>query len=201
MKSWIHEIAESYVSTHKPVRRDLKENYVQLNEEQKFGLLSENVLNYLDEQLRNAYGVGVNDLTEEQLNELLGGLAALAGRAVGGIARGAGAVKQGVKRAGSAVAGALAKPVKSMMDTYASGEIARAGERIKRGEAVQSADTLRDKLGALVKGKGQGVKSAFQAGMGSTPKQEETPEAPEEEPTQAPVVKMKKQRKAKPGCD
>jgi hypothetical protein len=71
MKSWIHEIAESYVSTHKPVRRDLKENYVSLNEEQRFGLLSENVLNYLDEQLRNAYGFGVNDLTEEQLQTIL----------------------------------------------------------------------------------------------------------------------------------
>ena len=81
MKSWIHEIAESYVSTHKPVRRDLKENYVSLNEEQRFGLLSENVLNYLDEQLRNAYGVGVNDLTEEQLNELINALRN-AGRAV-----------------------------------------------------------------------------------------------------------------------
>ena len=74
MKSWIHEIAESYVSGHKPVRRDLKENYVQLNEEQKFGLLSENVLNYLDEQLQNAYGFGIGDLSEEELNTIFANL-------------------------------------------------------------------------------------------------------------------------------
>lgn len=99
MKSWIHEISESYISTHKPVRRDLKENYVSLNEEQRFGLLSENVLNYLDEQLQNAYGFGVNDLTEEQLNELLGVLRN-AGRKV------ADTTKRVAK--GAALAGALA---------------------------------------------------------------------------------------------
>lgn len=71
MKSWIHEIAESYVSGHKPVRRDIKENYVQLNEEQRFGLLSENVLNYLDEQLQNAFGFGVSDLNEEELGIII----------------------------------------------------------------------------------------------------------------------------------
>ena len=74
MKSWIHEISESYVSTHKPVRRDLKENYVSLNEEQRFGLLSENVLVYLDEQLQNAFGFGLGDLTEEQLNTIFSNL-------------------------------------------------------------------------------------------------------------------------------
>jgi len=71
MKSWIHEIAESYVSGHKPVRRDIKENYVYLTEEQRFDLLSENVLNYIDEQLQNAFGFGVSDLTEEHLDTLL----------------------------------------------------------------------------------------------------------------------------------
>lgn len=70
MKSWIHEIAESYVAGHKPVRRDLKENYASLTEEQQFGLLSENVLNYLDEQLQNAFGFGIADLTEEDLTAL-----------------------------------------------------------------------------------------------------------------------------------
>lgn len=70
MKSWIHEIAESYVSGHKPVRRDIKENYVHLTEEQRFDLLSENVLNYIDEQLQNAYGFGWDDLTEERKKSL-----------------------------------------------------------------------------------------------------------------------------------
>ena len=99
MKSWIHEISESYISTHKPVRRDLKENYVQLNEEQKFGLLSENVLNYLDEQLQNAFGFGVNDLTEEQLNELLGSIRNVGRKVID--------ATKGVAK-GAALAGALA---------------------------------------------------------------------------------------------
>jgi len=96
MKSWIHEIAESYTSTHKPVRRDLKENYISLNEEQKFSLLSENFLNYLDEQLQNAFGFGVSDLTEQELGQLIrdqlrgGGMASIGnGRAFAGpLARG-----------------------------------------------------------------------------------------------------------------
>jgi len=71
MKSWIHEISESYVSGHKPVRRDIKENYVHLTEEQRFDLLSENVLNYIDEQLQNAFGFGIGDLSEEQRENLL----------------------------------------------------------------------------------------------------------------------------------
>jgi len=74
MKSWIHEIAESYVSGHKPVRRDIKENYVSLTEEERFGLLSENVLNYLDEQFQNAFGFGVSDLNEEELNTIFANL-------------------------------------------------------------------------------------------------------------------------------
>ena len=74
MKSWIHEIAESYVAAYKPVRRDLKENYVSLTEEQRFNLLSENVLVYLDEQLQNAFGFGMGDLSEEQLNTLFANL-------------------------------------------------------------------------------------------------------------------------------
>lgn len=71
MKSWIHEIAESYVAGHKPVRRDLKENYTSLTEEQQFALLSENVLNYLDEQLQNAFGIGIGDLTEEEMKSFI----------------------------------------------------------------------------------------------------------------------------------
>lgn len=74
MKSWIHELSESYVEKRLPVRRDLKENYVSLTEEQRFVLLSENIRNYIDEQLQNAYGFGINDLNEEQLNSLFSNL-------------------------------------------------------------------------------------------------------------------------------
>lgn len=70
MKSWIHELSESYVRGRVSVRRDLKENYVSLTEEQRFVLLSENVLNYIDEQLQNAYGFGWNDLSEERKKSL-----------------------------------------------------------------------------------------------------------------------------------
>ena len=96
MKSWIHEIAESYVSGHKPVRRDLKENFVQLNEEQRFGLLSENVLNYLDEQLQNAFGFRIADLTEAQLNTLFTNLLEYKGALAVTLSRGP---EQGEKRA------------------------------------------------------------------------------------------------------
>ena len=96
MKSWIHEIAESYVAGHKPVRRDLKENYASLTEEQQFGLLSENVLNYLDEQLQNAFGFGVGDLSEEQLNTLFTNLLEYKGALAVTLSRGA---EQGEKRA------------------------------------------------------------------------------------------------------
>lgn len=71
MKSWIHEISESYVAGRKPVHKDLKENYVSLTEEQRFDLLSENVLAYLEEQLQNAYGFGWNDLSEERKQSLV----------------------------------------------------------------------------------------------------------------------------------
>ena len=96
MKSWIHEIAESYVAGHKPVRRDLKENYTSLTEDQQFGLLSENVLNYLDEQLQNAFGFGIADLTEAQLNTLFTNLLEYKGALAVTLSRGA---EHGEKRA------------------------------------------------------------------------------------------------------
>jgi len=71
MKSWLHKISESYVSSKVTPRKDLKENYVSLTEEQRFSLLSENVLVYLDEQLQNAYGFGIYDLNEEELGIIL----------------------------------------------------------------------------------------------------------------------------------
>ena len=79
MKSWIHEISESYVAGHKPIRRDLKEHYASLTEKEQFDLLSENVMNYLDEQLQNAYGIGIDYLEEkQQLDELFPALIAAA---------------------------------------------------------------------------------------------------------------------------
>lgn len=70
MKSWIHEISESYVSGYKPVRKDLKENYTSLTEEEISNLFSNNILNYIDEQLQNGYGIDVNDLQEQEKQEL-----------------------------------------------------------------------------------------------------------------------------------
>ena len=35
MENWIHEISKSYISSFSPKRKDLMENYVSLNEEQK----------------------------------------------------------------------------------------------------------------------------------------------------------------------
>jgi len=70
MKSWIHEISESYVSGYKPVRKDLKENYTSLTEEEISNLFSNNILNYIDEQLQNAYGIDVNELQEQEKQEL-----------------------------------------------------------------------------------------------------------------------------------
>ena len=71
MKSWIHEIAESYIAGHKPVRRDLKENYTSLTEKERFNLLSDNITSYFNEQIKNAYGFSLNDITQEQAGTLL----------------------------------------------------------------------------------------------------------------------------------
>jgi len=83
MKSWLHNISESYIYETPATRRDLKEHYSLLSEEEKFGLLSENALKYLDEQLKVAYGFGIGDLTEEELGKVLQSLfeAGRAGRA------------------------------------------------------------------------------------------------------------------------
>jgi hypothetical protein len=74
MKSWLHNIAESYIQETPATRRDLKEHYSLLSEEEKFALLSENALKYLDEQLKVAYGFGIGDLTEEELNTVFSNL-------------------------------------------------------------------------------------------------------------------------------
>ena len=71
MKSWIQEITESYFSTRKPVRKDLKENYNSLTEKERFNLLSDNITSYFNEQIKNAYGFSLNDITQEQAGALL----------------------------------------------------------------------------------------------------------------------------------
>ena len=71
MNNWIHEISKSYVAAHKPVRRDLKENYASLTEKQRFGLLSDNITSYFNEQIKNAYGFSLNDITQEQAGILI----------------------------------------------------------------------------------------------------------------------------------
>lgn len=68
MKSWIHEISENYVSVNMATK------------DKKIGLLQENILNYLDEQLQNAFEFGISDLNKEQISNLLeyvGDIAAL----------------------------------------------------------------------------------------------------------------------------
>lgn len=71
MKSWLHNIAESYMYDTLATRKDLKEHYNVLTEEEKFTLLSQNTLKYLDEQLKTVYGFSINDLTEEELGSVL----------------------------------------------------------------------------------------------------------------------------------
>lgn len=83
MKSWIQELSESYVQSRFPVRRDLRENYAHLTEQQKLNLLYENTALYLNSQLENAYDLNLDDLNEEQLAELFGGLKKIAGALVG----------------------------------------------------------------------------------------------------------------------
>lgn len=85
MKSWIHEIAESYVAHNTTKRFDLKENYRLLSEEQRLNLLYENMALYLDSQLENAYDLNIEDLNEEQLDEFFAGLKRVAGNIMGKI--------------------------------------------------------------------------------------------------------------------
>jgi hypothetical protein len=96
MKSWIHEISESYVEKRRPARKDLLEHYRKLDEQQKFDLMKYNMMVYLDEQIRNAYGVSLEELNEEQLDEFFGKLASMwagvrqaGGRQVGKLVQGA----------------------------------------------------------------------------------------------------------------
>jgi hypothetical protein len=96
MKSWIHEISESYVEKRRPARKDLLEHYRKLDEHQKFDLMKYNMMVYLDEQVRNAYGVSLEELNEEQLDEFFGKLASMwagvrqaGGRQLGRLVQGA----------------------------------------------------------------------------------------------------------------
>lgn len=138
MKSWIHEISESYVSGYKPVRKDLKENYTSLTEEEISNLFSNNILNYIDEQLQNAYGIGVNDLQEQekqQLNEALPLILMGLGRAALAAIRVARGVKA-LKTAGNAAS--TAAKVKSAVDI--AGDVVQAGRGLKTaGKEVNKA--------------------------------------------------------------
>lgn len=71
MENWIHEISKSYISSFSPKRKDLMENYVSLNEEQKLELFSQNVNSYLQEQFKNAFGFDINELSEENIESFL----------------------------------------------------------------------------------------------------------------------------------
>ena len=71
MENWIHEISKSYISSFSPKRKDLMENYVSLNEEQKLELFSQNVHSYLQEQFKNAFGFDINELSEENIKSFL----------------------------------------------------------------------------------------------------------------------------------
>jgi hypothetical protein len=71
MENWIHEISKSYISSFSPKRKDLMENYVSLNEEQKLELFSQNVHSYLQEQFKNAFGFDINELSEENIESFL----------------------------------------------------------------------------------------------------------------------------------
>lgn len=166
MKSWIHEISESYVAGHKPVRRDLKEHYASLTEKEQFDLLSENVMNYLDEQLQNAYGIGIDYLEEkQQLDELFPALIAAAapllaklGTAAAGVA---GAAKGAL--AGTKMAGLLAGAKK------AAGSVL-AGNTGK----IITAQTALDGAGKAAGAVGAGARNATRPQTG--PSEEEEPE-------------------------
>ena len=71
MENWIQEISKTYISSFSPKRKDLVENYVSLNEEQKLELFSQNVHSYLQEQFKNAFGFDMNELSEEDKKSFL----------------------------------------------------------------------------------------------------------------------------------
>jgi hypothetical protein len=171
MKSWIHEISESYVEKRRPARKDLLEHYRKLDEQQKFDLMKYNMMVYLDEQVRNAYGVSLEELNEEQLDEFFGGL-------MGGIGGIAGAGMRGFEK----VKLAVAKPLKAGLDYYGAGEEARGEVAAERGREIQAAETVGGKLRAATpRGKGAmaALRAGYRRGLGGKPTDgtEETPAA------------------------
>lgn len=147
-----NEISE-YISLEEAVQNNTltEEEAAQINQ-----IIFENTvlipnIQKLVEDIENYTG---EELTEEQLNELLGGLSALTGAAVGGL-----------KRLGAKVAGAVGKGVGKVADIYAKGEKARGEAKAETAGKVLSAPTARGKLGAIIGGQGSGVGSAFKAGL------------------------------------
>jgi len=70
MKSWIHEISEKYIEQRIFIRKDLHEDYIKLNENEKFNLLISNVVLHLQEELKTICGIDYNSLNETQLNSI-----------------------------------------------------------------------------------------------------------------------------------
>jgi hypothetical protein len=119
----------------------------------------------LAKQIEDYHGI---ELSEEQLNELRAGLAALAGSALGSITRG---VKTAAKKTAGAVksaASAVAKPiggaVRSAMDTYAAGEKAGAEAKVQQAKNIEAAPTALGKVKAAVP-MGKGLAAGFKAGV------------------------------------
>jgi hypothetical protein len=182
MKSWIHEISESYVEKRRPARKDLLEHYRKLDEQQKFDLMKYNMMVYLDEQVRNAYGVSLDELNEEQLEELFGGLMGGIGGIAGAGMRGFEKVKSAVGRGAERVKSAVAKPLKAGLDYYGAGEEARGEVAAERGREIQAAETVGGKLRAVTpRGKGAmaALRAGYRKGLGGKPTDgtEETPAA------------------------
>lgn len=163
MKSWIHEISESYVEKRRPVRKDLLEHYRTLNEHQKFDLIKYNMMVYLDEQVKTAYGINLEDLNEEQLNELVGGLMGAIGGIGGVLTRGAQKVRDVTVAGAKKVASAVAKPIKAGLDYAGAGEEARGEVAAERGREIQAAETVGGKLRAATQ-RGKGMMAALRAG-------------------------------------
>jgi len=149
----------------------------------------------LVEDIENYTG---EELTEEQLNELLGGISALTGAALGGLgrlgARAMGATARGVKK----IASGVGKGVGKVANIYAKGEKARGEAKAETAGKVLSAPTARGKLGAIISGQGSGVGSAFRAGVdhGPSVEREETLKAARSGDASA-ADKLKKKLKAK----
>jgi len=71
MKSWIHQISEKYIEQKNCTRKDLHEDYIKLNENEKFNLLISNIISYLQEQLETICGIDSVSLNETEFNSIL----------------------------------------------------------------------------------------------------------------------------------